>query len=190
MKTAFVPDWESHLILKAQMGHSVAFELLADQHRDAMRSLALRMLRDSEDADDAVQEALVKAFRAIRSFQPGKPVLPWLHRICSNCCVDTIRRRRQQVTEAIEKYEFALTDGDRTVADRAESEFDGEIVRAAIEGLPAHYRDILKMRHFRHMEVGEIAVELNKPEGTIKSWLFRARALLKKQLTVSLGAGA
>jgi MFS family permease len=64
---------------------------------------------------------------------------------------------------------------------------EGQVMEA-IGRLPEKYRSIIVMRHFKHMDVNEIAIELNKPEGTIKSWLFRARAILKKDLQVALGA--
>lgn len=186
MKSTHLPDWESHLVIRAQAGERVAFELLADQYRTAMLGHAARLLRDADDANDAVQEALVKAWRAIRSFQPGRPVLPWLLRIVSNCSVDTLRSRRF-VPDRLEPYEYSLRDDSQDVWENAEAQFEGEVVRAAVERLPEPYRDIIHMRHFRSMEVGEIASALNRPEGTIKSWLFRARALLRKQLQVALG---
>ncbi len=178
--------WEQHLVVQAQAGNTVAFELLADEHRDSMRGLAMRMLRDPEDANDAVQDALVKAFRAIHQFQPGRPVLPWLLRICSNCCVD-IMRHKKATPESLEKHEFALTDDSVDVSDSAETGMRSELVHAAVNRLPERYRDIITMRHFRHMEVCEIAMALNKPEGTIKSWLFRARARLRRDLQIALG---
>lgn len=179
-------DWEAHLVSRAQQGETVAFEILADTYREAMRSQALRMLRDVEDANDAVQEALLKAFRAIRSFQPGRPVLPWLLRICSNCCVDALRARRH-ACESLEKHEHSLRDTAVDVHDDAEASVEDDMVRDAVDRLPQQYRRIIMMRHYRQMEVGEIASALNKPEGTIKSWLFRARALLRKELSVAAG---
>lgn len=187
MQVHRLTDWETHLVQRAQAGETIAFELLADSHRESLRHLAMRMLRDPEDANDAVQEALVKAFRAINSFQCGRPVLPWLMRICSNCCVDILRNRRQGM-DCLDQHEHSLSDPSQSAAIDAESGFDGEVVRAAVARLPLRYRTIIFMRHFRHMEVCEIATELNKPEGTIKSWLFRARALLRKDLKVALGS--
>lgn len=179
-------DWETHLVLRAQAGESVAFELLADEHRSALHGLAQRMLHDPEDANDAVQDSLIKAFRALHQFQPGRPVLPWLLRICSNCCVDIIRHRKA-IPESLDRHEFALQDDSVNVSDSAEIGIQGDAVRAAVNRLPDRYRSIILMRHFRHMEVCEIASALNKPEGTIKSWLFRARARLRKDLQVALG---
>lgn len=180
------PDWETHLIVRAQAGERVAFELLVDQHRPTLRAVALRLLRDVEDADDAVQDALLKAFRAIGTFQIGRPILPWLVRITTHCCVDVVRQRRL-VTEPLERYEFFLPDRAEGVGTLAEAEITREAIRRAIEALPHEYRRIVHMRIYRHMDVGEIARELDKPEGTIKCWLFRARALLRRELGYATG---
>ncbi len=180
-----ITDWDTHLVLRAQAGERVAFEILADQYRDTLRHHAYRMLRDTDDASDAVQETLVKGLRAIKRFHPGRPVLPWLLRICSNCCVDQIRTRKQR-PECLEKFEGVLADGSKGAAEELEERLESEVIRTAIERLPSRYRDIIWMRHFRDMDVAEIAAALKKPEGTIKSWLFRARALLKKDLITPL----
>jgi RNA polymerase sigma-70 factor (ECF subfamily) len=80
-----------------------------------------------------------------------------------------------------------LTDESQETGESATGSIrQGQIIEA-ISRLPEKYREIIVMRHFRHMDVMEIAVALDKPEGTIKSWLFRARALLKKDLTPTLG---
>ena len=144
----------------------------------------MRMLRDQEDADDAVQDTFVKAFRGIQTFEQGRPLLPWLMRICSNCCVDIIRGRKHS-DENIENHEHALFDAGSDVVEGVDAKFRGQRVREAVSRLPERYRKIIEMRHFGHMDVIEIARALNTPEGTIKSWLFRARAILKKDLQVA-----
>ena len=181
-----VLSWESHLIHRASAGESVAFELLADLHRPTLVNLALRMLRNADDAHDAVQETLVKAYRALKDFDPERPIRPWLCRICANCCVDAVRHRRRS-GDSLEQHEYMLEDGSERIAERASEAIERDEVREAIGRLPEKYRRIIFMRHFRHMDVNEIALALDKPEGTIKGWLFRARALLRKDLQVALG---
>jgi RNA polymerase sigma-70 factor (ECF subfamily) len=181
-----LPGWEEHLIRRAQQGERVAFELLVDRHRPAVTAVAMRMLRDPEDAQDAVQETFLKACRALPSFEAGRPMLPWLLRICSNCCVDIIRSRRV-VTDSLDAHEHIISDAKADVSGGAESSIGLDLVKASISKLPNRYREIILMRHFNHMDVNEIALALGKPEGTIKSWLFRARAMLKKDLQVALG---
>lgn len=181
MKTESVVSWEAHLIRQAAAGERVAFELIADQYRTSLYSLAIRMLRNSDDANDVVQETFVKAFRAIKDFDATRPIKPWLCRICANCCVDAVRHRKRE-GDSIDNYEYMLVDPADTPEGQAADTLDGELVRRAVDRLPEKYRRIIVMRHFEHLDVNEIADRLEKPEGTIKSWLFRARALLKKDL--------
>jgi RNA polymerase sigma-70 factor (ECF subfamily) len=177
-----IDRYEEDMIRRAATGDNEAFERLARRHRAALRSLAMRMLRNADDASDAEQETLVKAFRAISEFDPVRPLRPWLCRICANCCVDMVRRRRRE-GESIEGHEFSLVDETQETADTvATVNIEQGQVLGAVERLPEHYRRIIVMRHFNHMDVNEIALALGKPEGTIKSWLFRARALLRKEL--------
>lgn len=169
---------------RARNGEAVAFELLADLHRTALFHLAMRMLRNADDAHDVVQETLLKAYRAIHDFQADRPLRPWLCRICSNCCVDAVRNRRKDGV-SLEQHEYAISDESQDLDALASGNFQTHAIRDAVEKLPRRYREIIHMRHFRHMDVNEIAEALQKPEGTIKSWLFRARALLRKDLQVA-----
>lgn len=181
-----VGNWEQSVIRRAQAGDPSAIETLVESYRPAVRSHAMRMLRDVEDANDAAQETFVKAIRGLKSFDDSRPLLPWLIRICTNCSLDLIRSRRHRA-ENIDKYEFSICDTTVDLERGAEAGEDSRAVQSAITRLPERYREIIVMRHYRHMEVNEIAHALNKPEGTVKSWLFRARAHLKKDLTIALG---
>src|SRR5579863_8235621 len=94
MNTGCMSSWETHLTIRAAAGDESAFELLSDMYRPMLSSLALRILRNPEDANDAVQETFLKALRAIDDFDSDRPLKPWLCRICSNCCMDSVRRRK------------------------------------------------------------------------------------------------
>ena len=185
MKNEPVPCCEGQLIQRAKRDESVAFELISKMYRPMLRQIALRMLRNADDANDAVQETLVKAFRAILDFDSDRPLKPWLCRICANVCIDMVRSRRFE-TDSIDQHEYMLC-GTDCLSTQAEESFAREEVMAAIDRLPAKYRKIVFLRHFRHMDVNEIADELKAPEGTIKSWLFRARGLLKRDLQMAAG---
>jgi RNA polymerase sigma-70 factor (ECF subfamily) len=176
---------EQSLIIAAQSGDRAALELIAARHRAAVMQHARRMLRSPEDVEDAVQETFVKAFRALGNFDASRPLSPWLMRICTNCCVDIIRSRKVQ-PESLDCHEFALSDEKAEVGTGAENRLVVDLIRDAVGRLPKQYREAILLRHANHMDVEEIARKLNKPEGTIKSWLFRARALLKKDLSPAM----
>jgi RNA polymerase sigma-70 factor (ECF subfamily) len=180
---------ERELVVWAQAGSRSAMQDLLEAHRPTMTRLARRMLRDGEDVSDAVQEAMLKAARAIQSFDSTRPFAPWLMRITSNCCVDLIRSASQR-PDSLDAYDTPVADASADVQCSTETAMLAEALEEAIQRLPERYRSIVEMRHYRHMEVLEIAQELGKPEGTIKSWLFRARALLKVSLQPAMSEGA
>jgi RNA polymerase sigma-70 factor (ECF subfamily) len=186
MKNRRIMSWEGHLIQQAALGDPIAFELLSDRYRETLRNIAMRILRNVDDANDAVQETFLRAFRAIQDVDPDRPIKPWLSRICTNCCVDSVRSRRH-ATEPLEAHEHRLFADELDGEDRVEESFLREQIAVAVSRLPENYRKIVLMRHFQDKEVNEIAEELNTPEGTIKSWLFRARAMLRKDLNIAPG---
>lgn len=175
--------WEAHLIQRASQGDSVAFDLLCERVRPSLYGQAYRMLRNADDANDAVQDALIRALRALPDFDPERPLRPWLSRICRNCCVDIIRTRRGG--ESLDAHEHSLTDQADSLVDQTDQAMRQRALVEAVGRLPAPYRRIIFMRHFRHMEVNEIADALKRPEGTVKSWLFRARAMLRQDLDLA-----
>ncbi len=176
-----VLTWDNHPVVKASAGDEAALQILLENYRPILQQIAYRQLRNSEDANDAVQETLLRAFRALPTFDAARCIKPWLCRICHNCCIDILRARKL-LGEPIESHELTLADPRVDIAELAEGEAENQLVMEAINRLPDPYRDIIVMRHFRHMEVNEIADRLNAPEGTVKSWLFRARTLLRKDL--------
>jgi RNA polymerase sigma-70 factor (ECF subfamily) len=183
MKENRILSWESHLIARSQAGDSTAFELLSDLYRPVLLQMATRMMRHRDDAHDIVQDVLLKAFRALPDFDAQRPIKPWLCRICANCCVDAIRNRRRDV-DPLEAHEYMLA-GTDTVHSQTVNAIEDREVQEAVQRLPRRYRQILHMRHYEHMDVNEIADHLQTPEGTVKSWLFRARALLRKELQIA-----
>lgn len=189
MITTPVLSFEAHLIRRAQQGDLDAFERLCDTYRPTLRQLAMRMLRNADDANDVVQDTFLKAYRGLADFDPTRPLKPWLCRICTNCCIDAVRDRRKG-GESIDQHEYMLVDERADAEAHAHETFESELVVGAVHRLPEKYRTIIAMRHYQHMEVNEIASALDKPEGTIKSWLFRARAMLRKDLQPEFASAA
>jgi RNA polymerase sigma-70 factor (ECF subfamily) len=186
MKTQ-TAHFERDLVARAAAGSREAFDALVDQHYEAVYAHAYRVLRNSDDASDATQTTFVKALRSIGDFDVERPMRPWLYRICGNVCID-LARSRHRSNESIENHAYMLESADDLEGGAEQSELRDGIMRAILN-LPAKYRRILILRHYEQMAVEEIAETLGAPEGTIKSWLFRARAMLKKELAPLVESG-
>ncbi len=158
-------------LLRAHVaGDRDAFGTLVRRHRDRLWAVALRTLGDREEAADALQDALVSAFRAADRFRGESAVTTWLHRIVVNACLDRVRRAHARpTTELPEVVEIAEPDTDRdTVLD----------VHAALAHLPAEQRVAIVLVDMQGYPVADAATVLGVPVGTVKSRCARGRARL------------
>jgi len=170
---------DAELIAAHAAGDPRAFAELVRRHRDRMWAVALRTLRDPEEAADALQEAFISAFRAASSFRAESQVTTWLHRIVVNACLDRIRRRQVRPTVPLPEAgpgELA-TDGD-AMADR-ETKL---VVTDALAGLPEEQRVPIVLVDIEGYSVADTARLLGIAEGTVKSRCARGRAKLAKVL--------
>ncbi|MBL8086807.1 MAG: RNA polymerase sigma factor [Chthonomonas sp.] len=178
-------EGEITLILRAKAGNRAAFDTLIELHRTRLYRAAFRKLRNTEDSQDMVQETTMRAYRAIQTYDAARPIGPWLQRICMNCCIDLIRDRKLRV-EQLDAHEYNLRDESQDPEQQTALLDLCATVDGALDRIPHRYAEILRLRHFDDLDVLEIAARMGKPEGTIKSWLFRARALLRKELPTAI----
>ncbi len=159
-------------LLRAHLaGDPAAFGELVRRHRDRLWAVALRTLGDREEAADAVQDALLSAYRAAARFRGDSAVTTWLHRIVVNACLDRIRRRQARPTVPLP---------DEHAAPLAPS-VDRDIVldvRSALAELPVDQRAALVLVDIQGYGVAEAAEILGVAEGTVKSRCARGRARL------------
>jgi len=165
-------DSDDAALLRAHVaGDREAFGELVRRHRDRLWAIALRTLGDREEAADAVQDALVSAYRAADRFRGDSAVTTWLHRIVVNACLDRARRRQARPTIPLPEPEL-MPRGDDPDLDLALA------VQAALAQLPPEQRAALVLLDMQGYPVSEIAVMLNVAEGTVKSRCARGRARL------------
>lgn len=173
-----VPDEE--LLQRHVAGDPLAFSELFARHRDRLWAIALRTMRDPEDAADALQDAMVSAFRRAGSFRGDSQVTTWLHRIVVNACLDKIRRN--QVRRAEPLPEDADRELNLAVADvpgeGLEERETRRIVSDALRLLNADQRAALVLVDMEGYSVEEAAAILGCATGTIKSRCSRGRARL------------
>jgi RNA polymerase sigma-70 factor (ECF subfamily) len=166
-------DAEDRALLRAHLaGDAEAFGTLVRRHQQRMWAVAVRTLRDPDEAADAVQDACLSAYRSAASYRGDARVTTWLHRIVVNACLDRIRRRAARPTVPLP---------DRQPPDPrdqlAERETTLEIERG-LAALPEDQRMALVLVELQGLSVQEAATVLDVPEGTVKSRCFRGRARL------------
>lgn len=158
-------------LLRAHLdGDTDAFAALVRRHRDRLWAVALRTLGDREDAADALQDALLSAYRAADRFRGDSAVTTWLHRIVVNACLDRMRRRQARPTVPLPEIDTSVApaqDRDTVLA-----------VRDALAQLPFDQRAALVLVDLHGYAVTEAAELLGIAEGTVKSRCSRGRARL------------
>ncbi len=173
-------DSDSELLARHVAGDSAAFGMLVHRHRDRLWAVALRTLGDREEAADALQDALISAFRAAHTFQGRSAVTTWLHRIVVNACLDRARRAASHRTRPLDDQpglELALGQDEGADVSLERHELQREL-ELALASLPAEQRAALVLVDMHGYPVAEAAVILDVPVGTVKSRCARGRARL------------
>lgn len=177
------------LIRRALAGEQRAYKKLRQKYHESIYNLIYRMIRDKDEVEDLTQEAFIKAFMSLSSFNDEFAFSTWLYKIATNNCIDYIRRKKLQ-TFSIDKpieskesdYTYELPDStyepDQDLIDRQRK----KLLEDAINSLPAKYQHVIHLRHVEEKEYQEIAATLRLPLGTVKAHIFRAREMLNKYL--------
>lgn len=176
---------DADLLARHVAGDPDAFGEIVRRHRDRLWAVALRTLGDREEAADAVQDALVSAFRAAHTFRGQSAVTTWLHRITVNACLDRARktasRRTTPVTDE-DRFETLLEPHESAAAPAERGELHRELL-TALATLPPEQRAALVLVDMQGYPVAEAAAVLDVPTGTVKSRCARGRARLLPLLT-------
>jgi RNA polymerase sigma-70 factor (ECF subfamily) len=159
------------LVRRAASGQREAFEELVRRHRARVFALALRICRNHDDAEDALQETFIAAYRALPRFDRRARFSTWLYRIATNKCYDVLARRRP-AADAAALPEAA--DPDDPFARNTRQ----ELLTRALDALPAQFREAALLCDVCGLTPAEAGEVIGVPEGTMKSRSFRARALL------------
>lgn len=182
------------LAQRAAQGEQAAFELIMRRHNRLLYRTARSVLKSDAEAQDALQEAYLRAWRALPDFRGDAKLSTWLVRIVINEALGRLRRRELQYVELDEAMASAEPDGpgwlhddhDRQperVAMRAEVR---RLMEARIDGLPDAFRSVFMLRGVQELSVEEVALALSIPEATVRTRFFRARSLLREGLSRDL----
>lgn len=186
----------SELIQRAIDGDETAYRQLLENYRGAIFNLLFKMVRNKEETEDLVQEAFIKAFKALPSFNEEYAFSTWLYKIAINNCIDHMRKKRLKTYSINKPVRSKDGELDREFPDTSMSP-DKELlhdertrlIETAIDELPENYKTAILLRHRDEKSYEEIAQLLDIPLGTVKARIFRAREMLKKRLKGKLTRG-
>ena len=167
-------------------GNQAAYASLMERYRESIYFMMLKMVSNTDDADDLTIEAFGKAFNRLEQYSPSYAFSTWLYKIASNNCIDFIRKKRLKVTSM--DSGIKSDDGEVMYFDARSNSRDPEEtvmhkqkvmhMRELVSKLKPRYRLLVEKRYFEELSYEEISKELNLPLGTVKAQLFRARDFL------------
>ena len=176
---------ESDWVRRAQNGDAEAFALLVGEHQQFVYNLAWRALGNPHEAEDAAQDAFVRAWLALPNFRGQSQFRTWLYRIVTNVCYNRLPRLRREISAMGDEEVTALRVPDADTSDIAASLEQDEVrahLHRQIDSLPERYKILVALRYQQELSYEEIAGVLSLPLGTVKTGLFRARAQLREAL--------
>jgi RNA polymerase sigma-70 factor (ECF subfamily) len=176
---------EQYLIQRAQKGDHDAFAVLVGEHQSYVYNLAVRLLKNEEEALDLAQETFVRAWTALPNFRGQSQFRTWLYRIVTNLCYNRLPNLRRSLNELGDDVIAAIPETALAFDNPAQALESRELrshLYQAIDHLDENYRLLISLRYQNELSYGEIATMLNLPLGTVKTGLFRAKEQLRRAL--------
>jgi RNA polymerase sigma-70 factor (ECF subfamily) len=176
---------ETSFIQRAQKGDHDAFATLVTEHQRYVYNLALRVVKDENEALDLVQETFVRAWTALPNFKGQSQFRTWLYRIVTNLCYNRLPNLRRSLNDLGDDVMEDVPESDPAFdnpVQSLESQELREYLNNAMNDLDEQYRLLITMRYQDELSYDEIASTLNLPLGTVKTGLFRAKAQLRLAL--------
>lgn len=178
------------LVEQAIKGDQSAYATLMERYRESVYFTMLKMVNNTDDADDLTIEAFGKAFNRLEQYSPTYAFSTWLFKIASNNCIDFIRKKRVKVTSidtgiTNDDGEVLFFDAQSNTLDPEETIMQNQKVvhmRELVSKLKPRYRVLVEKRYFEELSYEEISEELDLPLGTVKAQLFRARDFLANMM--------
>jgi len=173
------------LIELIKAGDTSAFQRLVDDYKRLVYNIVFKMTANDADREDICQDVFVKVYQHLAGFQHESKLSTWIARIAHNTCINSLKKKKVPLFDdfAAEGESIdTLFAHEETPADFASDEDLSQRLETEMAKLPPRFRTILALYHIEEMSYAEIGEIMNMPDGTVKSYLFRARKLLKERL--------
>jgi len=185
-----MPESDRDLVKLVTRGDLKSFGVLVDRHKGRAMTLAVRMLKNRQEAEEAVQDAFVRAYHSLSAFEGRSSFSTWFYRIVYNVCSTALRKRRVDEHSSIEaRAESGLPEPEAQDAlpdALVESNELGTFITKAMEALPPIYAAVVSLFFLQERSYEEIVEITDLPLATVKIRLFRARAMLRSEILARL----
>lgn len=179
-----MPEQTDQALIRSTLrGEVQAYGELVERYQRSVYNVCYRMMRERQGAEDMSQEAFVRAFERLNSFDLERPFGPWIRKVATNVCLNRLTRGGPPNVPLDDEFDTPLSarwgdpEGEQQRAERVEA------VRQAVWALPPHYRAVIELRHFQGLTYAEIGEVLGLPLSDVRSHLYRARRMLAEILS-------
>lgn len=176
------PAAEKSLILQVQKGDLEAYGEIVRSYQDSVFSVCLRILGNTQEAEDLTQDAFLRAYRNIAYYDPSRPFGPWMRVLAANLCYNHLKKARLEQAPLEDERDRIPEDSQHGPESLLELSQEQQELYQKIWQLPENQRITLELRHFQGMSYQEMADALDLPLNTVRSHLYRARQKLAELL--------
>ncbi|WP_299112863.1 RNA polymerase sigma factor [uncultured Winogradskyella sp.] len=170
---------DDQIIEAIQNGEAKAYGQLVDRYKDLVYTLALRMLKHREEAEEVAQDVFIKVFKSLDKFKGDSKFSTWIYKVTYNTCLDNIKKNKKHLNDvAIDEYTFNKLDTIDNALDNIIKEEKNVLIKNCINKLPEDSSALLTLFYFEELSLDEISKIVNVEANTVKVKLFRARKKL------------
>ena len=173
---------DTQIIVKAQKGDAEAFYQLMNLHKNQLYRIAFRYLKNENGALEAIQETTFRAYRNLKKLKQQEYFQTWLIRILINVCQDELKYMKRQASFDSESSAGLSSIDDNPSEPGGDADLERLDILVALERMEFKYRQIIELKYFEDLTLRDIAVILERPEGTVKTWLNQALKQLREHL--------
>jgi RNA polymerase sigma-70 factor (ECF subfamily) len=174
---------DKRLVERTRLGETDAYGELVRRYQTSVFNVCYRMLGERRQSEDLTQDAFLRGYLRLETFDENKPFGPWIRRVAANLCLNHLQRRRPSKFELDDERDQAVSKPSDGPEQHLVEKERARRVREAILALPPHQRSVIELRHYQGRSYKEIAEALNVSLSKVRSDLFRARQALARSLS-------
>lgn len=177
---------DKELIESTLNGNDYSFSQLVNRYQDLIYTLSIRIIKNEQIAEEVAQDAFIRAYKSLKSFEHKSKFSTWLYKIAYNLSLNALKKENRSKEifserELLESEKSGMLSGNNhSLLDITDSENISKILAKCIDELPSKYGSVLTLFHLNQLKYEEIAKITGKPIGTVKSYIFRGRSLLRE----------